>query len=229
MSITVDQLKKIKLTAPTSRCGTSSGCPTVYSIYDVLQSFFSTNSYTLYTDATLTGNGTATSKLKIASQGASSGQVLTYNGTTWLPANPTTGEQTLTLEGDEITLSGGGAIPAGDLISSDVSNALEVGTDGLLFVTPSATSLPIATVAGQIVYWTGLTYATALEYNNYQTPTAGTTDISLPHVPISSLPVRVFLNGVLKRNLIDYTISGNMITFNYVFATNDKVITIYYN
>ncbi len=43
--------------------------------------------------------------------------------------------QLLTLEGDEITLSGGGGnIPAEDLISADGSNILVVGTDGLLKV-----------------------------------------------------------------------------------------------
>jgi hypothetical protein len=37
------------------------------------------------TNATLTGNGTAGNQLRIAPQGAASGQVLKFNGTTWLP------------------------------------------------------------------------------------------------------------------------------------------------
>ena len=37
------------------------------------------------TDATLSGNGTAGTPLKIAQQGATNGQVLQWNGTTWLP------------------------------------------------------------------------------------------------------------------------------------------------
>ncbi len=37
------------------------------------------------TNATLTGNGTAGNQLRIASQGATSGQVLKFDGTTWLP------------------------------------------------------------------------------------------------------------------------------------------------
>lgn len=82
MAITVDQLKKIKLTAPSSRCGNASRCPVTYSIYDILQSYFSTNSYILYSDSTLSGNGTLVSPLKIAQQSATSGQVLTWNGTT---------------------------------------------------------------------------------------------------------------------------------------------------
>ncbi len=37
------------------------------------------------TNATLTGNGTAGNQLRIAPQGATSGQVLKFDGTTWLP------------------------------------------------------------------------------------------------------------------------------------------------
>jgi hypothetical protein len=39
------------------------------------------------TNATLTGNGTAGNQLRIAPQGATSGQVLKFDGTTWLPQN----------------------------------------------------------------------------------------------------------------------------------------------
>jgi len=39
------------------------------------------------TDATLTGSGLGSSPLKIAQQGANSGQVLKWNGTNWLPAD----------------------------------------------------------------------------------------------------------------------------------------------
>jgi hypothetical protein len=38
------------------------------------------------TDSTLTGNGTSTSPLKLAPRGATSGQVLKWNGSTWKPA-----------------------------------------------------------------------------------------------------------------------------------------------
>ncbi len=61
--------------------------------------------------------------------------------------------QLLTLEGDEITLSGGGGnIPAEDLISADGSNILVVGTDGLLKVNTVTGSLPSADTTGQIAY-----------------------------------------------------------------------------
>jgi len=43
-------------------------------------------------DATLTGNGTNSSPLKIAQQSATNGQVLKWNGTTWTPASDESGE-----------------------------------------------------------------------------------------------------------------------------------------
>lgn len=57
-------------------------CPSSTSIYDILTSFFATNSYIVYSDATLSGNGTSVSPIKISQQSATSGQVLTWNGTT---------------------------------------------------------------------------------------------------------------------------------------------------
>lgn len=69
------------------------------------------------TDATLSGNGTSSSSLKIAQQGASNGQILKWNSTTWMPANDntfdgdssTTNEiQGLSISNDTIYLSKGG-------------------------------------------------------------------------------------------------------------------------
>lgn len=39
-------------------------------------------------DSTLAGNGTAGNPLKIAQQGAGTGHILTWNGTSWAPAAP---------------------------------------------------------------------------------------------------------------------------------------------
>lgn len=63
------------------------------------------------TDDTLTGNGTLAAPLQIAQQGASNGQVLKWNGTTWVPAADNAGsggddwgsqvvEHDVTLSGD---------------------------------------------------------------------------------------------------------------------------------
>lgn len=150
--LTLKQLKNIKINAgSTNKCGSSS-CPIVVSLYDAISSFFQLNGINLITDSTLSGNGTTSSPLKIAQQGATSGQILTWNGTTWVPANPTSGTQSLTLDGSDITLSnGGGTIPVEDLISADADNTLVTGTDGLLYV-EIVSGLPSATTAGQIIY-----------------------------------------------------------------------------
>ncbi|MEY4875331.1 MAG: hypothetical protein RL708_480 [Bacteroidota bacterium] len=48
-------------------------------------------SQTVNSNATLSGAGTTLSALQIAQQGATTGQVLKWNGTTWLPANDSIG------------------------------------------------------------------------------------------------------------------------------------------
>jgi hypothetical protein len=45
-------------------------------------------SQTVNTNATLSGNGTAGTPLQLAQQGATNGQALIWNGTTWLPGTP---------------------------------------------------------------------------------------------------------------------------------------------
>lgn len=56
-------------------------------------------------DATLDGDGSAGSPLKIGAQGAANGQVLKYTGLTWVPANDTWGSQVVVANA---TLSGNG-------------------------------------------------------------------------------------------------------------------------
>jgi len=59
------------------------------------------------TTARLSGNGTVGSPLDIAQQGATSGQPLTWNGTTWAPQTPADNSATNEIQ----TLSAGGAGP----------------------------------------------------------------------------------------------------------------------
>jgi hypothetical protein len=56
--------------------------PTAKAVYDLTAAMITSVS----TNATLSGNGTTGSPLTIAQQGATSGQVLKWNGTTWLPS-----------------------------------------------------------------------------------------------------------------------------------------------
>lgn len=80
--LTLKQLKNIKINlGSTDKCGNSS-CPITVTLYDAFNSFFSVGAFNLITDNTLSGNASTTSPLKIAQQSATSGQVLTWNGTT---------------------------------------------------------------------------------------------------------------------------------------------------
>ena len=56
--------------------------PTAKAVYDLTAAMITSVS----TNATLSGNGTAGDPLEIAQQSATSGQVLKWNGSTWLPA-----------------------------------------------------------------------------------------------------------------------------------------------
>lgn len=67
------------------------------------------------TDATLSGNGLAGTPLKLAQQGATSGQVLKWNGTSWLPGADNTG--------------GGGTSPAGSNGNVQFNNSGSFGAD----------------------------------------------------------------------------------------------------
>jgi hypothetical protein len=58
---------------------------------------------TVRTNATLTGGGTSSSLLGIAQQGAINGQVLKWNGTTWLPGNEAAANNWLITGNNNIT------------------------------------------------------------------------------------------------------------------------------
>jgi hypothetical protein len=86
------------------------------------------------TNARLTGNGTAASPLDIAQQGATSGQALKWNGTSWAPA---TDENT--------TYSAGTGI---DITGTTITNtAPHVGTD-IAQGTRTATTVPVTSSTG---------------------------------------------------------------------------------
>ena len=66
---------------------------------------------TVATNTTLSGNGTTVNPLSIASQGATNGQVLKWDGTTWKPQNDNnTDAQTLSLSGQNLSISGGNSV-----------------------------------------------------------------------------------------------------------------------
>jgi hypothetical protein len=64
-------------------------------------------SFNVLTDATLAGDGTTVSPLKIAQQSATNGQVLKWNGTTWLPGTDQLGSSLWSQNGSNIYFNSG--------------------------------------------------------------------------------------------------------------------------
>jgi|GEM_PF-5130941 len=84
-------------------------------------------------NVTLSGNGTTANPLSIAPQGATNGQVLKYNGTTWAPGNDNnTDAQTLSLSGQNLSISGGNSVtlPGGGVTGSGTTNYLSKWNSG---------------------------------------------------------------------------------------------------
>ncbi|MCC7245835.1 MAG: tail fiber domain-containing protein [Saprospiraceae bacterium] len=116
---------------------------------------------TASTDATLTGNGTTANKLRLAQQGATTGQVLKWNGTAWAPGID-----------DVSTGGGGGTYQAGAGISitnigatvfqvnntGDLSNTNELQTLSLnnttLSLSVNNSSVNLAPLLNSSSFWT---------------------------------------------------------------------------
>jgi hypothetical protein len=98
------------------------------------------------TDATLSGDGTVPNPLKIAQQGAASGQVLKWNGTTWLPAAD--GGTTYT-GGTGINVTGTVITNTGDLsATNELNTSLNIVGSNLALVDPGGTlTVPVASIA----------------------------------------------------------------------------------
>jgi len=122
------------------------------------------------------------------------------------------------------TNAGHGIQYSADLSATFQPNSLVTKqyVDGLAFA-----GLPSGTSAGQILYWDGADWITAKRASNTQT-NLSTAVVTLPHIPISSLPIDVYLNGVLKEITEDYTLSSNQVVFSIPIVVSDKITTKYY-
>lgn len=99
------------------------------------------------TDASLVGLGTTTQPLRLAQQGATSGQVLKWNGTNWRAADDLTGSADWLKSGDDLYFNTGkvaiGKIPGSDL------RQFQVKTEELQAIAGVNNSASYATIFGQ--------------------------------------------------------------------------------
>ncbi|MBK7938665.1 MAG: hypothetical protein IPJ82_16965 [Lewinellaceae bacterium] len=102
--------------------GTTSLASVPYALYAN-----SSGNATVSTGATLSGNGSASTPLQIAQQGASTGQVLKWNGTAWAPEDDNNNTYT---EGNGIDIAGNVITNTGDTdANNDITNATAAGGD----------------------------------------------------------------------------------------------------
>ena len=78
----------------------------------------------ILTNSTLTGNGSTGNELEIAQQGATTGQVLTWNGTTWVPqaAAPVSTTNTISTSVNTITSNVNGVSSTAPIVNSNNLN-----------------------------------------------------------------------------------------------------------
>lgn len=153
------------------------------------------------TNATLTGNGTSASPLGIAQQGATNGQTLKWNGTSWAPANDNDA-QTLTLAGNNLSISGGNSVTlpsGGDNWGSQV-----VQTNTTLSGNGTSTNpLGLAqqgAANGQVLKWNGSSWAPSTD-NDSQTLSLSGNTLSISGGNSITLPSGGGLSG---SGTVDY-------------------------
>ncbi len=188
------------------------------------------------TDATLTGNGTGGIPLRIAQQGATAGQVLKWNGASWLPANDIDIDaQTLSIAGNILSLTNGGSVtlPTGatylagsgiNLTGTTFSN--NAITDLTLTGNGTAgTPLKIAqqgATNGQTLKWNGIAWLPAndidTDLDQQNLSIAGTTltisngnSVTLPAGTVYAAGSGINLTGTTFNNnaQTDATLTGN--------------------
>jgi hypothetical protein len=123
------------------------------------------------------------------------------------------------------TLAGEGIQYAADYSATWTSRSLvdKAYVDSLAF----SSAIPPATGPSAFLYFDGTDWVETFVITNRQLVSA-TNVVTLPHAPISTLPIEVFVNGVLKWPTSDYTITSNTITFVYTLQDADKVTTKYH-
>lgn len=189
----------------------------------------------------LLGSAVTNSEVRLENITGGTGQTWYMNsantGELLIGTNAINPELTLNTDGDvdvenKLIIGNTTSVPV-NLIGTDANGyvgALTLGT-GLTIVggelNAPAGSITSGTISGQMLYWDGAAWEVALRIKDVQVPGVGTTCV-LPDVPITDLPVDVYINGVLLEETEDYSIASDTITFVSTLESSDKITTIYY-
>lgn len=87
-------------------------------------------------------------------------------------------------------------------------------------------SLPIPNGPGSVLYSNGTNWQQA--YPIRYDINSNSSVVTLPHIPVTLLPVEVYVNGVLKRPVDDYTILSNQVSFTIPIIIDDNITFKYY-
>lgn len=88
-------------------------------------------------------------------------------------------------------------------------------------------TVPPTADTGDLLFFDGTNWTAMSPVRNTQTNNTGTV-VTLPSTPLTDVPILVFVNGLLKENIEDYTLSGTTLTLSFSLVLTDKVTTIYY-
>lgn len=216
-------LTSVSANAPITGNGTSASPLTILSANSTRNGYLTSTDWTTFNNklssvavtARLTGNGTPASPLDIAQQGATTGQVLTWNGSSWAPANsgvtsvfansPITGNGT---SGNPLSIVAANGSTNGYLTSSDwttFNNKLSTVTADMP-LTGTGTSanhlrLTNGTTSGDVLTWNGTSWVSSA-------PTTGLTSVTAD-APLTG-------NGTSANHLrlTSGTTSGDVLTWN---------------
>jgi hypothetical protein len=90
-----------------------------------------------------------------------------------------------------------------------------------------AGTLPPSATTGDFLFYDGVNWTNMSPIRNDQTGNTGVT-VTLPSTPLSDTPVLVYVNGLLKTDPDDYSISGDTVTLTFSLVSADKITTLYY-
>ena len=123
------------------------------------------------TNATLTGDGTTGNPLSIAQQGATAGQALIWNGTTWVPQIPAGDNWGTDVVNHNATLSGNGTL----------ANPLTIAQQGA--------------TAGQTLTWNGTTWVPQTPVGDNWGTQSAVTDMTLAGNGLPGTPLTINQQG----------------------------------